>query len=157
VQGGRVVLDVLEHLEGAHRVEDLRGLKCGEVAAHHLAGAHAAQGLLRGLAGELVGLDADVAVARSQPGAEGAAARSDLEDRLDPVEPRKRSLDQVVAEPGVEREGREGAVDPAILESVCRTLTPFTAGASLELDDRQLRPGRSDTVVEKRRVLQPDG
>jgi len=124
-----------------------------------------AESLLRGLAGELVGLDADVAVAGREPGAEGASARADLEDRLDPVQSGKRALDQVVAEPGVEREGREGGVDPAILESACRrpervrgTLTPCTTGACLERDDREAPlAARSDIVIRKQTVLRPDG
>ena len=112
-QRGRVVLDVLEHLEGAHRVEDGVLRERGDVAADHLPGAQSAEHLLRRLAGELVGLDPDVAVPGRQPGAERAAPRADLEDGLDPVEPGERALDQVVAKPGVEGEGG-GASTPEL-------------------------------------------
>ena len=95
----------------------------GDVAADHLPGAQAAEHVLRRLAGELVGLDPDVAVPLRQPGAERAATRADLEDGLDPVEPGERALDQVVAKPGVEGERR--CVHAVILESPAVRIVAF--------------------------------
>src|SRR5438093_6574685 len=53
-QRGGVVLNVLEHLESADRVEDLALRNRAEFAADHLAGAQAAEHLSRRLARERI-------------------------------------------------------------------------------------------------------
>jgi hypothetical protein len=95
-QLGSVILDMLEHLEGANEVEAVVGYHV-EHGPHALPGPRSR---------DRVRLDADVLVAAGQPRPDGPLSGTDLEYALDVVEAVEQPFDHVPAQPGVRGQRR---------------------------------------------------